>query len=97
MADDQNITSSDQTHDQPGPNPALKSLDFPLMRELYAKAPLTREEQYALKAYLWSLSRDGTPPRRDRDFVYLGVVGMLVALGFIGLVWGGRKGGEPHS
>jgi hypothetical protein len=28
MADDQNITSSDQTHDQPGPNPALKSLDI---------------------------------------------------------------------
>jgi len=27
MVDDQNSTNSDQTHDQPGPNPALKSLD----------------------------------------------------------------------
>lgn len=80
-----------------GLNPALQDMDYPLMRELYAKAPLTPEEQYAVKAYLWSLSRDGTPPRQDRDFVYLGAVGLLVALGFIGLVWGGRSSGPRPS
>ncbi|XXF79901.1 cytochrome c [Myxococcaceae bacterium GXIMD 01537] len=80
-----------------GLNPALQDMDFPLMKSLYAKAPLSSEEQYALKAYLWDVSRDGTPPRRDRDFVYLGAVGVLVALGFIGLVWGGRGTGARPS
>lgn len=76
-------------------NPALKDMDFPMMRELYTQAPLAQDEQYAVKAYLWSVSRDGTPPHQDKDFVYLGVVGMLVALGFIGIVWGGRNGSRP--
>ncbi|OJT21151.1 cytochrome C [Archangium sp. Cb G35] len=70
--------------------PALKDMDFPLMKDLYGKAPLTDAEQYEVKAYLASVSRDGTPPRKDRDFFYLGFVGMGVALGFIGIVLGGR-------
>lgn len=77
--------------------PALAKLDTPMMRGLYEKAPLTDGEQYALKAYLADVSRDGTKPRRDRDFFYLGAVGLLVALGFIGLVWGPRgKDPRPH-
>ncbi|WP_164021253.1 c-type cytochrome [Pyxidicoccus trucidator] len=76
--------------------PFLAKLDTPLMRELYAKAPLTEEEQYAVKAYLADVSRDGSRPRQDRDFFFLGVVGLLTALGFIGLVWGPR-GKDPHD
>jgi cytochrome c2 len=79
-----------------GLSPLLAKLDTPLMRELYAKAPLTEEEQYAVKAYLADTSRDGSKPRRDRDFFFLGVVGLLAALGFIGLVWGPR-GKDPHG
>ncbi|WP_257455207.1 c-type cytochrome [Archangium lipolyticum] len=70
--------------------PALKEMSFPLMKELYGKAPLTDAEQFELKAYLANVSRDGTPPRKDRDFFYLGFVGLGVALGFIGIVLGGR-------
>lgn len=70
--------------------PALKQMGFPLMKDLYGKAPLTDAEQYDVKAYLAQVSRDGTPPRKDRDFFYLGFVGLGVALGFIGIVLGGR-------
>lgn len=79
-----------------GMRPLLAKLDTPLMRELYAKAPLTEEEQYAMKAYLADASRDGSKPRKDRDFFYLGVVGLVAALGFIGLVWGPR-GKDPRA
>ena len=78
-----------------GIRPLLATLDSPLMRELYAKAPLTEEEQYAVKAYLADASRDGSKPRKDKDFFFLGVVGLLAALGFIGIVWGPR-GKDPH-
>lgn len=79
-----------------GLTPLLAKLDMPLMREVYAKAPLTEEEQYAVKAYLADVSRDGSKPRQDRDFFYLGVVGLIAALGFIGLVWGPR-GKDPRA
>lgn len=74
--------------------PALQSMDFPLMKDLYGKAPLTEAEQFELKAYLAHVSRDGTPPRKDRDFFYLGFVGLCIALGFIGIVLGGRGRGK---
>jgi cytochrome c2 len=73
-----------------GLKPALKELPYPLMRDVYARAPLNDEEQYALLAYLADASRDGTPPRKDREFLYLGLVGMCVALGFFGIVLGGH-------
>jgi cytochrome c2 len=79
-----------------GLTPLLAKLDTPLMRELYAKTPLTEEEQYAVKAYLADVSRDGSRPRKDRDFFFLGVVGLIAALGFIGLVWGPR-GTDPRA
>jgi mono/diheme cytochrome c family protein len=80
-----------------GMTPALAKLDQPLMRELYAQAPLTEAEQYELKAFLAHVSRDGTPRRPDRDFFYLGVVGLFAALGFIGVIRGGRVGVPPKG
>lgn len=70
--------------------PALAEPDSPMMKALYAKAPLTEDEQFQLKAWLAQVSKDGTPPRKDRDFVWLGVVGALVALGFIEIARGGE-------
>jgi mono/diheme cytochrome c family protein len=80
-----------------GMTPALAKLDQPLMKALYAQAPLTETEQYELKAYLAHVSRDGTPRRPDRDFFYLGVVGLFAALGFIGVIRGGRESAPPKG
>lgn len=90
-----NLTFTFARQGDRGLSPLLATLDTPLMRELYARAPLTEEEQYAVKAYLADASRDGSRPRKDRDFFFLGVVGLLAALGFIGIVWGPR-GKDPH-
>ncbi|WP_224364405.1 c-type cytochrome [Hyalangium versicolor] len=78
-----------------GMAPVLASMDLPMMRELYVQAPLTDAEQYALKAFLAQLSRNGAKQRPDRDFFYLGVVGLFATLGFIGVVRGGRKDVPP--
>jgi len=82
-----NLTFAFARMGEKGMRPALAKLDGPMMGALYAQAPLTEEEQYALKAYLAEVSRDGSRPRADRDFVYLGVVGLLAALGFIGIAF----------
>ncbi len=79
-----------------GMRPALAKLDTPMMGALYAKAPLEEEEQYALKAFLAEASRDGSKPRADRDFFYLGLVGALAVLGFMGVAYGAAsKRGLP--
>ncbi|WP_338864409.1 c-type cytochrome [Myxococcus stipitatus] len=82
-----NLTFAFARMGEKGMRPALAKLEGPMMGALYAKAPLDEEEQYAIKAYLADASRDGSRPRADRDFFYLGVVGLVAALGFIGLVF----------
>lgn len=82
-----NLTFAFARMGEKGMRPALAKLEGPMMGALYAKAPLVEEEQYALKAWLADASRDGSRPRADRDFFYLGVVGLVAALGFIGVVF----------
>ncbi|WP_163865179.1 c-type cytochrome [Myxococcus eversor] len=82
-----NLTFAFARMGEKGMRPGLAKLEGPMMGALYAKAPLVEEEQYALKAYLADASRDGSRPRADRDFFYLGVVGLVAALGFIGVVF----------
>ena len=72
---------------------ALDSTPFPLMKDVYAKHALLPEEAFALKAYFWSASKDGTAPGTDRNFLYLGVIGLFAALGSIGAVWQSRLRG----
>lgn len=76
---------------------ALESTPFPLMKDIYAKSPLSADEAYALKAFFGHAAKDGTPPRPDRNFLYLGVLGLFAALGTIGAVWSGRLRGVRTS
>ncbi|WP_426754047.1 c-type cytochrome [Myxococcus sp. Y35] len=91
-----NLTFAFARMGERGMRPALAKLDTPMMGALYAKAPLEEEEQYALKAFLADASRDGSKPRPDRDFFYLGLVGTLAVLGFMGVAFGATaKRGQP--
>ena len=80
-----------------GMGPLLSELSSPVMRSVYGHAALEDDEQYALKAYLADIARNGTLPRKDRDFFALGLEGMLVVLGAFVLRAGGigRGGGGP--
>lgn len=64
-----------------GLTPLLESMASPVMHAVYEAAPLEADEQYALKGYLAQLSRNGTHPRRERDFFLLGLEGMGIVLG----------------
>lgn len=71
--------------------PALSEMSTPVMASLYGSAPLNGREQYALKAFFWNESRDGSKHRPDRDFFWLGLAGLAAALGLVGVVWGTRS------
>ena len=53
--------------------PLLSEMSSPVMRSVYGSAKLEDDEQFAVKAYLADLERTGAFPRKDRDFVALGV------------------------
>jgi len=73
-----------------GLSSALATTPFPLMKDIFAKKPLTPSEQFQLKAYFWSVHRDGTPPETDHNFLYVGFLGLGASLGLMGAVWSGR-------
>jgi mono/diheme cytochrome c family protein len=69
----------------------------PVMRQVYATSPLDDGEQYALKAYLAHVARDGSPPRHERNFLLIGLEGMGLVLGAVTLRSGGRRGGRLRA
>lgn len=86
-----------------GLSAALASTPFPLMKRIYTGRALLDAEQFQLKAYLAATAKDGSPSGVDRNFVYLGVLGLFTSLGAIGLAWRGRargvreEGNRGHS
>lgn len=76
-----------------GTHAALESTPFPIMKNLYAGKPLTDAEVFAIKAFLADAAKSGEPARRDHNFLYLGVLGLLLALGAIGFLWSDRMRG----
>lgn len=68
---------------------SLADTPFPLMKDVYPRRPLRPDEAFALKAYLAQVAK-GPNSMPDQNFVYLGVIGLLVALGMIGLAWRNR-------
>jgi len=67
------------------------------LHSVYTGAPLEADEQMALKGYLASLARDGTRPRHDRDFVFLGLEGMGLILGAFTLRSRARRGDTGNA
>jgi mono/diheme cytochrome c family protein len=77
-----NLTFAYARLGEKGLSPLLADMSStPVMRAVYAGAPLEDDEQMALKGYLASMARDGTRPRRERDFFALGLEGMGLVLG----------------
>lgn len=76
-----------------GTSSALASTPFPLMKDIYAKAPLSDQEAFKIKAFLYSTSVDPRPVSPDHDFLYLGALATLAFLGVLSAVSQKRLGG----
>lgn len=80
-----------------GVSSALENTPFPLMTHIYPRSPLREYEAFQLKAFLYQSSRGGAPAGPDRNFLYLGVLGLFGSLGIIGAVWSGRMRGVRNT
>lgn len=76
--------------------PQLVEMATPVMNAVYAKAPLSQPERFAVKAYLADLSRRGDPPRREHDFFWMGLEGMGLVLGAFVLAWDRKRAGRKN-
>lgn len=80
-----------------GTSSALASTPFPIMKDLYGKKPLSDQEAFRLKAFLYSASADPAAPPTDHDFFYIGALAALVSFGAISAAWGKRLRGVRKS
>lgn len=76
-----------------GLSSALSTTPYTFMKDVFGSRPLKEAEAFQLKAYLADAAKDGSQPRPDSNFLYLGVLGTLVSLGAVGTVWRGRMRG----
>lgn len=71
---------------------ALKNIAFPVMQGVYMDKQLTDDENYQLRAFLYTADRDSEPARgMQKKFMFLGLVGVVIALGVIDFTWRRRR------
>ena len=76
---------------------ALKNPAFPLMKDIYGERPLTDDEAFAVRAFLWDANRSPAPRRDTVHILLVGLVGAGVMLGGLNLAWSRRLRGVRQS
>jgi mono/diheme cytochrome c family protein len=72
-------------------------LASPVAQAAYAGRAPTEDELFQVRGYLASLSRDGTRPARNRDFLELGVLGACALIGALAIGWRAQRNGNGGS
>lgn len=86
------LTQVYSRYEDAGLSKALRKTGFNIMREIYVPRPLTGEEAFALKAFLYQADRQGQENGGYRKkFVFLGIGGCIVFLGVMDLSWRKRR------
>lgn len=87
-----NLTHVYSDYNDKGLSVALSKLAFPVMEEVYADKPLTEDENFQIKAFLYSEDKEGVEPFGfQKKFVFLGLGGVVLLLGIIDFVWRKRR------
>jgi mono/diheme cytochrome c family protein len=86
------LTHAFSLYQDKGLTAALKNIAFPVMQGIYAGKELTDDENHQLRAFLYSADRNLEPARgMQKKFIFLGVVGVVLALGIIDFTWRRRR------
>lgn len=77
-----------------GVDAIISSPPFPTMRIAFTNKEITKDEKYYLLAFLKESDKDSIyqhPVNYDKRFIYSGIAGVVILLGFFGIVWFNRK------
>lgn len=75
-----------------GLSKVLTKISFPSMIKVYENKNLTEDEVFQLKAFLYEMDRSGKKEVGfTKKFIFFGIVGFLLVLGFFDLLWKGRR------
>lgn len=86
------LTQVYSRYEDAGLSKALRKTGFNVMREIYVPKPLTGEEAYALKAFLYQSDRQGQENTGfKKKFIFLGIAGCILFLGLMDLSWRKRR------
>ncbi len=85
------LTNVYTSYNDKGLSKVIRNVSFPTMVRLYKKNPLTDDEAYQIKSYLWSVDRAKKVDNgHKKKFFFLGIIGFLLVLGAFDLLWKGR-------
>lgn len=84
-----------------GLDAALKSPQFPLMNKIFAEQPLTAEEAFALRAFLYDSNRSSASPVGGQSVPLVGLSGAALVLIVLNAIWARertiRKNGNTNE
>lgn len=87
-----NLSQAYSKYEDRGLSKALAKAGFPIMREIYAEHPLTPEEAFAVKAFLYQADQTGyVSGDYQKKFLFLGIGGAVVMMGLIDFTWRKRR------
>lgn len=86
------LTQVYSKYEDKGLSKSLRKPGFPIMKELFAEKPLTDDEAFALKAFLYQADQAGyRGGGYGKKFLFLGMGGTAVMLGVGDFVWRKRR------
>ena len=86
------LTSVYSKYKDSGISAALKNIAFPVMQKVYEDYPLTDDEIFQIKAYLYQTDKVGAVVAdHQKKFLFLAFGGVVLMLGLIDLTWRRRR------
>jgi len=87
-----NLTLAYSNYNDKGLSKVLTRVSFPTMAQIFKKHPLSKDEVYQLKAYLYTIDKKGTSlTGSTKKFAFMGFIGFLLLLGGFDLLWRSRR------
>ncbi len=86
------LTHSFPDYNDKGMDVALQKLAFPVMEEVFNGKPLTEEEIFLLKSFMYDADMKGESSAGfQKKFIFLGLCGVVGSMGVIDFAWRRRR------